>query len=890
MSPPEVSVYNQGIHELLDGLNTTEQGLTSLEAETRLIQHGRNVLEEKEQISPLRIFVEQFNAPVVWILLGALVVSVFVGEQIDAVVILAILVINGLIGFFQEFRAEKAIEALKHLGSQKASVIRDGREQHIDAAEVVPGDLLVMREGDKISADGRIIQTFQLRVQESILTGESVPVQKTCEDLPGTRETADQTNMVFSGTIVTRGKGKAIVVRTGMQSEMGRIARLIQETKKEKTPLQEKLAKLGGMISLITVFTCALVFITGLFSGGNVLEIFTISVALAVAAIPEGLPAVVTISLAVGVRRMLKRNVLIRKLPSVETLGSTTVICSDKTGTLTHNEMTVRKIFANDQIIEVAGSGYGSRGAFSADPRTFSLLLKIGAMCNDARIENEKCVGDPTEGCLIVSALKAGIDTEKLSEDSPRINEIPFSSERKRMTTVHRSGSQNVAYMKGAPDVVLRLCDRYDFNGRERPLTQKGKDLILEATTQFAENALRVLGFAFKKISNAHDFQEDDEQGFTFVGLQAMIDPPRDEVKAAIKKCHEAGIKVVMITGDHRATAVAVANEIGIFGKSVTGKDLEPLTARDFADTVQEIAIYARVNPEHKQKIVEALQRRGHVVAMTGDGVNDAPALKEADIGIAMGITGTDVSKEASDMVLTDDNFTSIVNAVEEGRGVFDNIRKFFVFLLSGNIAEVAIIFILIMLGFPAPLTATQILLINLVTDGLPATALSIDPFEPGAMERKPRRRDEKIQNGLSNFLLGYPLLMTAVAVTLFLVEFNRDGSLERARTFAFLTIVFFELYQSVASRSTIFPSLSVGLFKNKALIAATLSSFIAAVGVVYLPQLRALFGTAPLKLSELMMVLLLGSTGFVYLEISKAARSKRLGFKVALPTSSPGN
>ncbi|MGD9041371.1 MAG: cation-transporting P-type ATPase, partial [Desulfobacteraceae bacterium] len=575
-------------------------------------------------------------------------------------------------------------------------------------------------------------------------------------------------------------------------------------------------------------------------------------------------------------------NALIRRLPSVETLGSTTVICSDKTGTLTHNEMTVTRIFANDKIIEVTGSGYDSNGDFSEGPETLSLILEIGALCNDARIGDHKCIGDPTEGCLIVSARKADVDMEKLHREHPRLNEIPFSSGRKRMTTIHKVGEKYFAYMKGAPGVLLNLCSSYYNNREVTPLTEEKKILIQNANLEFNKNALRVIGFAFKEIMDPDNFQETDEIDFAFVGLQGMIDPPREEVKVAIEECREAGIKVVMITGDAEGTAIAVGNQIGITGKSITRKELERISDKDFEDVVEEIAIYARVNPEDKQRIVKALQKNGHVVAMTGDGVNDAPALKKADVGIAMGITGTDVSKEASDMVLTDDNFKSIVNAVQEGRGVFDNIRKFFAFLLSGNIGEVAIIFILLMLGFPAPLTATQILLINLVTDGLPATALSIDPFEPNAMKRKPRRRDEKIQSGLGNFLFGYPLLMAIVAISLFLFEIKMSGSIERARTFAFLTIVFFELYQAFASRSTIFPSIKVGLFKNKALVGATLISLIVATGAVYVSSMNILFGTAPLKPVELSIVLLLSSIGFMYLEISKNLKSKRLALSPA--------
>ena len=872
--------YTHSAAEVLQDMQTTENGLTSSEAAARLKTYGENILEEKEKISPLRILIDQFNSPVVWILLAALAISFFIGEKVDAIVIMAILIINAVLGFIQEYNAAKEIDALKKLSSLKALAIRGGKVKEIDSSEVVPGDTLIIREGDKVPADARVIEAVLLEVQESILTGESLPVKKTSEKLPAEKEIAEQINMLFSGTIITKGKGKAVSVRTGMNSEIGKIAKLIQETEKEQTPLQQKLAKLGGLLSVITVIICAVVFLTGLLKGANPLGIFTIAVALAVAAIPEGLPAVVTISLAVGLRRMLKKNVLIRKLPSVETLGSTTVICTDKTGTLTHNEMTVKKIFANDHIIEVTGSGYNSTGSFSENPEGFNLLLKIGVLCNDAKIENQKCIGDPTEGCLIVSAGKAKINTEKLHQEHPRLNEIPFCSERKRMTTIHKVGDKYFAYMKGAPDVLLNLCNRDFFNQKIIPLTNEKKDLILKENHEFSKNALRVIGFAFKEIKDPDNFTEADEKDFVFVGLQGMIDPPREEVKEAITECYEAGIRVIMITGDYEGTAAAVGKEIGITGRSITGKDLAKLNDKDFEDLVQDIAIYARVNPEHKQKIVKALQQKGHVVAMTGDGVNDAPALKKADIGIAMGITGTDVSREASDMILTDDNFRSIVNAVEEGRGVFDNIRKFFAFLLSGNIGEVAIIFILLILGFPAPLTATQILLVNLVTDGLPATALSVDPFEPNAMKRKPKRRNEKIQSGLGNFLLGYPLIMTIVAIISFLVELNSTGSIVRARTFVFLTIVFFELYQAFAARSTIFSSITVGLFKNKALIVAILISFIVSVGAVYMPAMNTLFGTAPLRPVEFLTVLAVSSLGFIYLEISKYVRSKRMGFE----------
>ena len=874
--------YDVTAQEVLKELKTTESGIASAEAGNRLKEYGKNVLIGKKKVSPFKVFLEQFNSPVVWILAGALIVSFLMGEKVDAVVIMSILIINAVLGFLQEYRAEKEIEALKKLVSLNALVIRDGKKQEIDSSEIVPGDILIVREGDKVPADARIIEEISLETQESMLTGESLPVEKTSEKIPKDRELAERRNLLFSGTTVTRGKGKAVVVRTGMDSEIGKITKLIQETKKERTPLQIKLTKLGGMLSIIISVVCALVLLAGFLRGENLVEVFALAVALAVAAIPEGLPTVVTISLAVGLKRMLKKNALIRKLPSVETLGSTTVICTDKTGTLTYNEMTVKKIFANEKIVRVSGAGYSPSGRFTEDPEKFDLLLKIGALCNDAKITDQKCIGDPTEGCLKVAAVKARINTEELDKKYPRMNEIPFSSERKRMTTIHRVGDKYFAYMKGAPDVILDLCSGYYSGEKTIPLTGGLKDLVVKTNTDFCGEAMRVLGFAFKEIKDPQQFTETDEKNFVFTGLQGMIDPPRDEVKKAVKECNEAGVRVVMITGDYQGTAEAIAGEIGLTGRSISGKDLEKMDDADFLNVVQDIIIYARVNPEHKQKIVKALQKKGNVVAMTGDGVNDAPALKKADIGIAMGITGTDVSKEASDMVLTDDNFRTIVNAIEEGRGVYDNIKKFFVFLLSGNIGEVAIIFISLLMGLPAPLTATQILLINLVTDGLPATALSIDPFEPDAMKRKPRKRNDKIQKGLGNFLIGYPILMTIVALTLFLISYNRTGNLERSRTLVFLLIVFFELYQSFASRSTIFPSVKVGLFKNKALLGATMISLLVAIGTVYMPSMNTLFGTAQINVMDFLKVLLLGSIGFVYLEISKLVKSRKSGFNRA--------
>lgn len=871
-----MNYYDIEINEVLKAVHSHADGLNSGEAANRIRQFGKNVLEEKERISPLRIFARQFNSPVIWILLVALAISFAIGEIVDAMVILTILILNAFLGFLQEYKAEKEIAALKELSGHKAIVIRDEKEQMIDASDLVPGDIMLIREGDKVAADARIIDSVRLEAQESLLTGESLSINKITGTLSRDKEVADQTNMLFAGTTVTKGKGKTVVVNTGMTTEIGKIAGLIHTTQQQQTPLQEKLGRLGGLLSLMTIVICAIVFLAGLYEGADPIGIFTIAVALAVAAIPEGLPAVVTITLAVGLGRMAQKHVLIRKLPSVETLGGTTVICSDKTGTLTHNEMTVTRLYVDGNVTEVTGAGYAPEGTFSARTVNLDRLLEMGALCNDARIQGQECIGDPTEGALIVSALKADFGQNRLSGLYPRINEIPFSSERKRMTTLHKKGDGYVAYMKGAAEVVLDCCRRYLLGHATLSLLPKERYRILRQTLEFSDQALRVLAFAYKDIEDPQTFDEADESGFIFVGLQGMIDPPRSEVKNAIKKCCQAGIRVIMITGDHEHTAAAIGKEIGINGNSMSGKRLDGLDEKTFDEIVQTVSIYARVNPVHKYRIVKALQKKGHVVAMTGDGVNDAPALKKADIGIAMGNSGTDVSQEAADMVLTDDNFESIVNAVEEGRGVYGNIRKFFAFLLSGNIGEVAVIFILMLLGFSAPLTATQILLINLVTDGLPATALSVDPFEPGAMRQKPRKRGEFIQHGLGNFLVIYPILMTVVAVSLFVIEMNQTGNIEKARTAAFLSIVFFELFQAFAARSTIFPSLEIGILKNKYLMGATLISFIVVLATIYVPIMNSLFGTARLETAKFLGILLLSSTGFVYLEMSKYTSSRK--------------
>ena len=855
--------------EVFKELNTQKEGLTEKEVEKRLKKYGYNEIKEAKKISPLKIFLQQFNSAVVYILIAALLISLFLGERIDAIVIGIILILNALFGFYQEYRAEKSIEALKKLSSLKATVIREGKEKDIDAKLLVPGDIIKLETGDKIPADSRIFELINLQTQEAALTGESLPVKKGLNVLPEKTPLADRINMVFSGTIITSGKGKAIVTSTGMNGEIGKIAKLIEGAEEEATPLQKKLNMLGRRLGVITIIVSVIVFLGGILKGGSVLEFFIVAVSLAVAAIPEGLPAIVTIGLALSVKRMVKRNALIRKLPSVETLGSTTVICTDKTGTLTKNEMTVKKIYINGNVIDVTGSGYEKKGKFLANNKEINskemeLLLRAGVLNNDAAFDGEQVIGDPTEAALIVSAAKAGIDRDILQKKYPRKDEILFTSERKIMTTMHNINGEHIAYVKGAPEIVLNKCNSIYENGKIKKLTAIRKNEILEANKQFANHALRVLGFAYKTVMD----KSRTEKNLIFIGLQGMIDPPRDEVKDAITKCKKAGIKVVVITGDNEVTAKAVAHAIGIEGRSITGKDLDKL--KDLTKYVDDITIYARVNPEHKIKIVDALKKKGHIVAMTGDGVNDAPALKKADIGIAMGITGTDVAKEASDVILTDDNFTSIVNAVEEGRGIYDNIKKFVSYLLSSNTGEVLTIFVAIMLGLPLPLIAIMILWNNLITDGLPALALSVDPPDPDIMERKPRKNHERI---ISNpiivrlLIVGFTIMISTLTIFHF---YSTEKYLAYAQTVALCTLMISQMFNVLNCRSEFNSLFKIGIFTNMKLWGAILFSVIMQIIAVQTPFFNTFLKTVPLTLMDWLYVVLISSSVFIIVEIYK--------------------
>jgi Ca2+-transporting ATPase len=866
--------FDKSVASVLSELNTSlQKGLSGTEARQRRAQYGLNEIEEAHHVSLFQIFLEQFASPIVWILLAALLISAFVGEWADFSVIAVIVVLNAILGCAQEYRAEEAIEALKKMVSLKARVLRDGRVLEILASEVVPGDILLIETGDKVPADSRLAEVVNLATQEAALTGESTPVRKNADVLQDHVAVADQHNMVFAGTTITNGRGKAIVVGTGMQTEMGRIAKLIKEAEHEPTPLQKKLASLSKFLGVLVVLIALVVFGAGVFHGLPVLEMFIASIALAVAAIPEGLPAIVTVSLALGVQKMARRNALMRKLPSVETLGACSVICSDKTGTLTHNQMTVKYVYANNQSVGVSGSGYSPDGRFLKDPSDFGMLLKIGALNNNSSVELEgrdwKVIGDPTEASLIVSARKAGIDVSALNKKAPRVKEIEFTSERKMMTTVHKSGSKLLVCVKGAPEVVLKLCTKQLINNKPARFLRADAERVLNANEAYANRALRVLAFAFKEISPGS--KEKLESELVFAGLQAMIDPPRPEVREAIEKCRTAGIKVIMITGDHLSTAKAIAKELGIAGRAITGVDLDQIT--DLEPEVEEIGIYARVNPAHKIRIVEAFQKRRHIVAMTGDGVNDAPALKKADLGIAMGIAGTDVAKEASAMVLADDNFASIVRAVEEGRIIFDNIKKFVEYLLSSNMGEVLTLFAGILLGWPLPVTALMILWINLVTDGFPALALGIDPEEPGIMNRPPRKLEENIVNrnrGLMIVLIG--IIMMLGTLTVF-DWYQPESQLAKAQTMAFTTLMLFQMFNVLNQRSETKSLFAIGVFKNRWLWLAILLSVGLQFVVVYVPFFQSLFGTAGLSAKDWLVTTAVSASVLVFGEFVKLLR-----------------
>lgn len=899
--PSELNVipYAVTADVLLGSLQVdSEVGLDESRVTSLRERHGPNQLAEAPPTPIWRKLLAQFKDLVIWILIIAAVVSGALGEWVDTFAIFAIVLLNGVIGFLQEERAEKALAALQKLSSPTARVLRSGTWSSVLAKDLVPGDILQIEAGDNIPADARLLQAFGLSVQEAALTGESVPVEKDASvTFQGSAALGDRRNMVYMGTVTANGKALAAVVATGMQTELGHIAGMLKAHESVPTPLQRRLADLGRVLIVVCLVIVAAIFAMQVLRQRDLVEAFMISVSLAVAAVPEGLPAVVTVALALGVQRMVKRNALVRKLPSVETLGSVTVICSDKTGTLTRNEMTVQELAIGHSHFYVTGTGYTPRGAFyrdrecektpvnAGDESDLKLALTIGTWCNSARLvphglgdDEWTVIGDPTEGALIVAARKAGVDASRSGKRV--LYEIPFDSTRRAMSVVVKDQVGTTLFAKGAPEAILDKCTCEQFDGAIRPLTNDRRVEILSVNSRMASRALRVLALAYRPSPPDRDVNEPESE-LVFAGLVGMIDPPRVEAKLAVQRCVTAGIRPIMITGDHPATALAVAQCLGIVGpqdRAVSGEEMEAMTDSDLASQVEHISVYARASAEHKLRIIKAWKSHGHVVAMTGDGVNDAPAIKAADIGIAMGVTGTDVTKETADMVLIDDNFASIVSAVEEGRGIFDNIQKVLQFLLSCNFGEILLMFVSSLLGWPAPLLPIQLLWLNLVTDGLPALALSLEPPEPGIMQRKPRRQDESILSmrlGLAIMVQG--TLVGMVGLLAFgLSYWSHPGHNERARAMTFCVLVYAELLRALAARSQSLTLFQLRPWSNPHLLLAIVVSGMLQLGIVATPFAQHVFDVLPHTTFEWAAIVVLALIPVTCIELGKLIRGSR--------------
>lgn len=868
--------------EVLSKLDSDQKGISSTQAKERLSQHGPNQLESPTKPSPLKIFIGKFKDYMVLVLIFAAIISFIAGETTNAYVILGIVVLVAIIGFVQEYKAEKAMEALREMVAPEADVIRDGQMSTIPAADLVPGDVVFLEAGDKVPADGRILEVTSLQVIESSLTGESMPVEKLVQTLPEDMALADRKNMVFMGTIISQGNCRAIVTATGLGTELGRISGLMKQEQAEP-PLKIKLQQLAKRQAFLVMVISAIVFILMFSRGLPVIDALIASIALAVAGIPEALPFIVTLALAFGTQAMAKKNAIIRRLPEVETLGSTTVICTDKTGTLTTGEMTLREIRTYRKI-EVTGAGYDPSGQFISqgaklEPTEEDLarILKIGVHANNSAIERAnggwRVVGDPTEGALIVAAKKAGI-LDKTRDGSSRFIEYPFDSERMRMTTVdevHKEGY--IVSMKGAPEVVLSHCTKTTTPNGTKTLTEEDRRSILADADDMAENALRVLALAWKPISNNDPVEVDCiESGLIFAGLTGMMDPPRKEVPEAIRVSKMAGIRTVMITGDHRLTARAIGRELGIGnGEVIEGVQLDRMSSEDLREHIDDVSVFARVTAEHKVRIVEALKARGHIVAMTGDGVNDAPALTAADIGVAMGRTGTEVTKEASDMVIADDNFATIVSAIEEGRRIFDNIRKGTSYLLSVSFAELATIFFAVALGFPLPLLAAQILWINVVAEEFPAIGLALEPSHSDIMKRKPRDPKESMPSRpLMIYTLGIAATIVAGTLGMYIITLQSNPDLSYARTVAFVGLGFFTVYNAYSSRSLQESVFRMNPLGNKTLLIGIAASILAILAVVYIPFMQFIFETRPLTSESWILILITGLVVVLAAEVMK--------------------
>ncbi len=871
-------------------------GLSRHEAAKRIKQHGYNELDEGEKQSALLLFFSQFKDFMVLVLLAATLISGLLGEYIDAIAIIAIIITNGFLGFFQERKAEKSLAALKELSAPQTFVLRDGEWIKIPSKEIVLGDILRFSSGDRIGADVRIIESNSLEIEESALTGESVPVAKHSNPLftenPGI---GDMENTAFMGTMATRGSGTGVAIGTGMKTAMGQIADLLQNADSTLTPLQRRLEQLGKILIVAALFLTVLVVVIGVIQGHDLYTMFLAGVSLAVAAIPEGLPAIVTVALSLGVQKMIRKNAIVRKLPAVETLGCASVICSDKTGTLTQNKMTVTHLWSSGKTWTVDGVGYEPKGKFFFEEKTIQIkeekalqqMLVFGMLCNHSNLimkdDDISLDGDPTEGALLVSAMKAGFDRSSLLNEFTILNEFPFDSSRKMMS-IHVKDRQgrNFIVTKGAPDVLLGVSESILWNGKNQFLGNEMQQKVQEAVNGLASKALRTIAIAFKPIpDNTLILSESEaEKSLTFIGIQGMIDPPRPEIKQAVKECKDAGIKTVMITGDHVITAKAIATQLGIYtnkSKVLDGKALEDMTVEKLEEMVTDVSVFARVSPEHKLKIVKALQNRGHIVAMTGDGVNDAPAIKAADIGVAMGITGTDVAKEASALILLDDNFATIKAAIKEGRNIYENIRKFIRYLLASNVGEILVMLFAMILGLPLPLVPIQILWVNLVTDGLPAMALGVDQPEENVMKRKPRSPKEGVfARGLGWKVISRGFLIGVVTLLSFIIIYNNDPSkLSYAQTVAFATLVMAQLIHVFDCRSER-SVLSRNPFGNKFLVWSVISSLALVVAVIYYPPLQPVFHTLPIAAKDWLLIVGLSSIPTFLLAGSFLARKSK--------------
>ncbi|QQS45731.1 MAG: cation-translocating P-type ATPase [Acidobacteriota bacterium] len=901
--------HQKSVEEALRDLGSNvEQGLDEAEVKRRQEQYGPNQLIDRGGKSPWRILWEQLTSVMVIILIIAALISAVLGDYKDAAAIAAIVVLNTILGFSQEYRAEKAMAALKKLAVPMIRAIRGGRVREVSATSLVPGDIILLEQGNLAPADCRLVESASLRLQEAALTGESVPVEKSIEPLAAeTLPPGDRLNIAFMGTLVTYGHGKALVVSTGMETELGRIATMIQTVEREPTPLQRRLDHLGRRLAVAALLLVGFIFGLGWMRGEDIKLLFLTAVSIGVAAVPEGLPAVVTISLALGAQRMLKRQALIRKLPAVEALGSVTVICSDKTGTLTENRMTASVFnIADDRSGMIELSRDGSRHGIPSDRPALGILLLGGALCNDARLnrtesgpEPFEAIGDPTEAAMVQAAGRFGLMKDDLDRILPRRSEVPFTSERKRMSTVHARpssppqglqpelwsdngpfSSQLVVFVKGAVDSLIEISKEIWVNGAPQPLDDRWRERIISVNDKLAADGMRVLGVAFRSLDRlpAEITEETLERDLIFVGMLGMIDPARPEVQEAVATCKSAGIHAIMITGDHPLTARTIAREIGFLtrNKVLTGHDLAALSTGALAEEVENVTVFARVSPEHKLNIVDALKQKGHIVAMTGDGVNDAPALKKADIGIAMGITGTDVAKEASEMVLLDDNFATIVAAVREGRVIYDNARKFIKYVLTTNSGEIWVMILAPFLGMPLPLLPLQILWMNLVTDGLPALALGVEPAEEDVMQRPPHPPSESIfAHGLGLHIILIGLLTGLLSLVMGWWYWKAD--IHSWQTMIFTTLTFSQMAHVMAIRSDHNSLFHQGIFSNKPLIGAVFLTFVLQLGLIYIPALQGIFRTVPLSIGEFTLSILLSSIVFVCVEAEKWNRRRAI-------------